>query len=190
MVSEFFKLSPLDILFTILGPIGQRSFSPWTFTPGITTSIYPNDPYNVRTSNSHICIIPQIESVKGVANVEEIAAVPGISGLMFGPGDFLIDSGLNIDKALSGDPEPAFLEAMGKFGAAAAKNNLPIFGGAMSLEQIPMLIQTGSRAICVQFDYWGLTRLLDSSLKTAKDHAKQFEGNPKPSMPNGQAKPE
>lgn len=97
------------------GPKRHRSFSPWTFTPGLTTSLYLNDPYNVATSNNHICIIPQIESVKGVANVEEIAAVEGVSALMFGPGDFTIDAGLDLGKALSGQPEAPFLEAMAKF---------------------------------------------------------------------------
>jgi 4-hydroxy-2-oxoheptanedioate aldolase len=27
-------------LLTMIGPIGQRSFSPWTFTPGLGTSLY------------------------------------------------------------------------------------------------------------------------------------------------------
>jgi 4-hydroxy-2-oxoheptanedioate aldolase len=149
-----------------------------------------SDPYNIATANKHVCLIPQIESVKGIANVEEIAAVPGISALMFGPGDYLIDAGLDIGRALSGNPEPAFLEAMGKFGAAAAKNNLPIFGGALSVDMIPMMIQQGSRAIAVQFDVWGFTRLIDSSLKAGREHAKGFEGNPRGGVPNGEAKPE
>jgi 4-hydroxy-2-oxoheptanedioate aldolase len=65
-------------------------------------------------------------------NAEEIAAVPGISGLMFGPGDFMIDAGMDIDALLNGRPDPKFLEAMGRFNAAAAKNDLPIFGYVLS----------------------------------------------------------
>lgn len=91
-------------------------------------SLYPNDSYNVATSNNHVCIIPQIESVKGVENVEEIAAVSGVSALMFGPGDYMIDAGLDLSNALSGEPHPTFAKAMGKFGAAAHANDLPIFG--------------------------------------------------------------
>jgi 4-hydroxy-2-oxoheptanedioate aldolase len=109
---------------------------------------------------------------------------------MFGPGDFMIDAGLDLNTALGGQPDQVFLDAMAKFGGAAAKNNLPIFGGAMTVDQIPMLIQGGYRAIAVQFDVWGITRLFDSSLKTAKEHAKAFEGNPTGGMQNGQAKPE
>lgn len=102
----------------------------------------------------------------------------------------MIDAGLDLGKALGGQPEPAFLEAMGKFGAAAAKNNLPIMGGAISPEMIPTLIQTGTRAIAVQFDVWAFSRMVENSVNEAREYAKQFEGNPKPSLPNGQGKPE
>jgi 4-hydroxy-2-oxoheptanedioate aldolase len=155
-------------------PLGHRSFSPWTFTPGVTdASLYPRDPYNVATANNHVCIIPQIESVKGLENVEEIAAVPGVHALMFGPGDFMIDAGLDLLSVMNGTPDQGLLDAMGKFGAAAQKNGLPIFGGAMSIEQVPMLIQQGFRAIAVQFDVWGLTRLVHTSLKQGREYAKQ-----------------
>lgn len=80
----------------------------------------------MTNSNRHIVVIPQIESVKGVENAEEIAAVEGISGLMFGPGDYMADAGIPLK--LGGEPHPDFLAGMGKFAAAAAKNNLPLFG--------------------------------------------------------------
>jgi 4-hydroxy-2-oxoheptanedioate aldolase len=142
-----------------------------------------SDPYNIATANKHVCLIPQIESVKGIANVEEIAAVPGISALMFGPGDYLIDSGLDLSRALNGNPEPQFLEAMGKFNAAAAKNNIPIFGGAQTLSMIPHLIETGHRAIAVQFDVWAFTKMIDSSLVDARESARKFEKNTNGSIP-------
>jgi 4-hydroxy-2-oxoheptanedioate aldolase len=63
--------------------------------------------------------------------------------------------------------------------------------GALSLDMIPMLIQTGSRAICVQFDVWGFTRLIADSLKTARDHASSFKGMKLgEKVANGQPKPE
>jgi 4-hydroxy-2-oxoheptanedioate aldolase len=112
-----------------------------------------------------VCIIPQIESVKELANIEEIAAVSGISALMFGAGDFMIDASIDLNRTFSGNPEPAFLEAMGKLNAAAAaKYNLPIFGSAMSVNMVPTMIQTGFRAIAVQFDVWGFTKLIDGSV--------------------------
>jgi 4-hydroxy-2-oxoheptanedioate aldolase len=68
-------------------PKGQRSFSPWTFTPGISNhSLYVDDEWNMKNSNHHICLIAQIESVEGLNNIEEIAAMPEVDALMFGPG--------------------------------------------------------------------------------------------------------
>lgn len=111
----------------IIAPIGKRSFSPWTFTPGISdTSLYKGDPFNMGTSNRHTAIFAQIESVKGVENVDEIAALEGVSGLMFGPGDYMADAGLELK--LGGEPHPTFAAAFGKFVAAGQKHGKPLIG--------------------------------------------------------------
>ena len=77
----------------------------------------------MTNSNKHVCLIPQIESVKGLANIEEIAAVPGIAALMFGPGDYCADAGIPLTFQ-----EPEFFAAVGKVTATAKKFNLPLFG--------------------------------------------------------------
>lgn len=64
-----------------------------------------------------------------------------------------------------------------------------MFSGVLGLDQIPMAIQSGMRAIAVQFDVWGATRLFANSLEEGWKHAKSFEGNPKPTMSNGHTKP-
>ena len=101
--------------------------SPWTFTPGITdASLFPNDPNNFHTANNHIAVIPQIESVKGLENVEEIAQVEGVSAMFFGPGDYCADAGIVF--GLTSPPPPELFEAMGKFAAAGQKYNIPLMG--------------------------------------------------------------
>lgn len=160
-----------DIIKTIrYPPHGHRSFSPWIFTPGISdASLYPNDQFNIATAQRHVAIIPQIESVKGVEAADEIAALEGVSGLMFGPGDFMLDAGLPVQ--LGGVPHPDFLAAMGKFGAAGAKHNKPLLAGALSIDQIPFMISQGFRAIAVTFDVWGIAGFVDGKLKEARAHA-------------------
>lgn len=37
-----------------------------------------------------------------------------------------------------------------------------------------MLLEHGTRAICVQFDFWGFSKLIDSSLKTGWEYAERF----------------
>lgn len=153
-------------------PIGKRSFSPWTFTPGISdASLYPGDNFNVATSNNHICVIPQVETVLGIENVEEIAAVPGIHGLMFGPGDYMISAGLPLK--LGGEPHPTFLAAMTRLVTAAKTNDLPLFGAAQTPDLIPVLAQQGYAAIAVAFDYWGLAGLVADAMKKGKEFVKQ-----------------
>jgi 4-hydroxy-2-oxoheptanedioate aldolase len=39
--------------------------------------------------------------------------VEGISALFFGPGDYMIEAGTDLDGFLSGNPDPKFFEAMG-----------------------------------------------------------------------------
>jgi 2-keto-3-deoxy-L-rhamnonate aldolase RhmA len=77
----------------------------------------------MTTSNRHVAVIAQIESVKGVENVEEIAAVEGVSALMFGPGDYMADAGIPLSLDT---PDPRLMEAMGKFAAAGRKYHLPL----------------------------------------------------------------
>jgi 2-keto-3-deoxy-L-rhamnonate aldolase RhmA len=39
----------------------------------------------MKNSNNHICLIAQIESVEGLNNIEEIAAMPEVDALVLGP---------------------------------------------------------------------------------------------------------
>ncbi len=56
---------------------------------------------HMHQSNENILSIIMIESRAGVENIEAIAAVDGIDGIMFGPGDLSQDMGLDLvsDKA-------------------------------------------------------------------------------------------
>ncbi|MCB8836274.1 4-hydroxy-2-oxoheptanedioate aldolase [Aurantimonas sp. VKM B-3413] len=45
------------------------------------------------TANDEICLLLQIETLKGLAAIEEIAAVEGVDGLFIGPSDLAADMG-------------------------------------------------------------------------------------------------
>lgn len=45
-------------------------------------------------ANETVAVIPMIETVEALKNIDEIAAVPGVSGLFFGPFDFSVSAGL------------------------------------------------------------------------------------------------
>lgn len=80
----------------------------------------------MKTANNHIAVVAQIESVKGVKNVREIAAVEGVSAMLFGPGDFSADAGIPLK--LGGEPHPTLGAAIGDWVAAGRENGIPLLG--------------------------------------------------------------
>lgn len=64
-------------------PRGQRSFGP-------TRASFAMPGYNVKDANSDVLAFAMIETADGVANLDEIAATPGIDGLYVGPADLTL----------------------------------------------------------------------------------------------------
>ena len=50
-------------------------------------SRFGTTPDYLRTANDHICVVLQLETPQAMANLEAIAAVPGVDALFVGPGD-------------------------------------------------------------------------------------------------------
>lgn len=73
-----------------------------------------------RRAHEEICILVQIETRKGLDNLEAIAAVPGIDGLFIGPGDLSSDLGYLGDQ---GNPEIVELieKTIGRIVAAGSR---------------------------------------------------------------------
>lgn len=87
-------------------PAGSRSFGPMMAS---LTSSKGDLPYFERARRGDIAIIPMIESREGLANVDKIMAVSGVSGVFIGPFDLRLALGLpgGIDGR-----EPIFEEAI------------------------------------------------------------------------------
>ena len=69
-------------------PLGQRSYGGRRMLDRYGVGYY-------RTANDDSLLLVQIESVEGFSNAEQIAAVPGIDGLFFGPTDYALDRGIS-----------------------------------------------------------------------------------------------
>ncbi|KAG9948020.1 Phosphoenolpyruvate/pyruvate domain-containing protein, partial [Aureobasidium melanogenum] len=98
--------------FPPLGLRGQGSAFP-AIGHGLTTPEY------MKTANETLLTIVQIETKEGVANVDEIAAVPGVDYLFIGPND-LAQSVLGYTPARGDEPE--FVDAIQKIVTAARKH--------------------------------------------------------------------
>lgn len=172
-------------------PLGSRSYPPLALF-GKQTSTKPGETvYDVW--NNHAAVFAQIEDVEGVANVEEIAAVPGsklyalscclsyytlciaftnsstlVDALMVGAGDLRCSMGLEVGSQ-DGD-EPVFLEAMEKIQRAADKNGLAVLGFAMTPEILERRLKLGWRAFIVHSDGAGVFK---SGMKAFEDSTSQ-----------------
>ncbi|KAK5997072.1 4-hydroxy-2-oxovalerate aldolase-like protein [Cladobotryum mycophilum] len=150
-------------------PVGRRSFSPWVFTPGISdASLYEDDGFNMQSSNRHVAVIAQIESVEGVKNIDEIAAVKGVSAMMFGPGDFSADARIPMSLNFA-QPHPTLVDALEKFAKAGQKAGIPLLGYAADAKMIPAMVDQGYRMILLMFDVWGVSHLLHGKVQEAKE---------------------
>lgn len=70
------------VQYTFYPPLGQRGIAPyWPLVAGEDWSNV------VRTANDETVLLIQIESVEAYHNLEAIAAVPGVDGLVVGPMD-------------------------------------------------------------------------------------------------------
>ena len=104
-------------------PLGRRGFNVRTRGMGFGME---NLPDVLARANARTHLFVQIETVEAVANIDEILAVEGLSGIFMGPGDLAVDMGCT---GQMGDPKlrEAVLSCLAK--ARAAGNRYMIAAG-------------------------------------------------------------
>ncbi|MFO0875867.1 MAG: aldolase/citrate lyase family protein [Gemmataceae bacterium] len=129
----------------------------------------------VKAANEQTFVVVQLEDADAVARADEIAAVPGVDVLFFGPGDFSI---------LSGFPgqmdHPAIAQAMEKISQAARRAGKHWGMPCFSVEHGQRLLQMGARFIAHGADIVLLKRGLEAIQAQFKPLGFGFAG---PRMP-------
>lgn len=112
----------------------------------------------ISHSNRECLIILQIESPEALEQVEEIAAVPGFDGLLFGPGDF----SHRIGKAgqLNDD---AVVDARQRVAIAAQKHGKFAMTAGL-IAPLPILLSEGYRVLGIGADVVALTGYIKQRL--------------------------
>ncbi|TBL70536.1 HpcH/HpaI aldolase family protein [Paenibacillus thalictri] len=85
----------------------------------------------MKAANQHTVILAQIESQQGLRQLEEIAGVQGLDGLIVGPNDLAQDLGISGTRN-----HPALMEAIGRIAAAARTAGI---GSGIISSQIDLL---------------------------------------------------
>lgn len=130
----------------------------------------------IKHSNSEKFIILQIESPEGLANVEQIAAVPGFDILLLGPGDF----SHRIGKAGQiNDPE---VVAARKRVAAVARQHGKFVMSAGLIAPLPELVAEGHQMFGLGADVVALTGYFEQRLKHMSGLVEALPAGAKPKM--------
>ncbi|KAF8542581.1 HpcH/HpaI aldolase/citrate lyase family protein [Trichophaea hybrida] len=103
---------------------GERSLSPSALIAGATDMAPPGSCHE-KVADAHIAVIVQIESTLALENVEAIAATPGVSALMLGPGDLRMSLGLP-SKRLGEHDDPRFLGKVERLIEVSQKYRKPL----------------------------------------------------------------
>jgi 4-hydroxy-2-oxoheptanedioate aldolase len=102
-------------------------------------------PDYIRQANARTFIFVQIEDPASLDRVEKIAAVPGIDGIFFGPGDFSV---------LAGIPEqfdhPMIVNAQKRIAAACASNGIRWGMPGLSMDHMRNILKMNASFIA-----WG-----------------------------------
>lgn len=143
-------------------PKGRRSFGP------VRVGMRDGPGYFFE-ANDCVTVIPMIETPEALANVDEIAAVPGVDALFVGPFDLSIALGLPPG---DNDGKPAFDAAIAKVSAAARAANIAM--AVLSNAKVaPLRIAQGFRMISTTTDINALSMAARADLEAVKAAANQ-----------------
>lgn len=119
-----------------------------------------NEGYKARW-NSQGFVAVQIESVKGLKNIEAIAKVEGVTQLFFGPSDYSADAGVTIDSVHT-------LEVAKRIADVARDNGLDCGAVTFPSGTAAKLAEFGYTHVSVTSDVGALSQALARDLGDAK----------------------
>ncbi|KAG6826403.1 hypothetical protein H0H92_015968 [Tricholoma furcatifolium] len=140
-------------------PQGHRSYPPFALIFGMQDTA-PEGKTWLDVASEHCAIIPQIESRKGVENLEEIMQIPGVDGIMIGFGDLQLD--------LGADNKQEMEEMTTRINSLAKKYKMPLVGVAQE-HQLAQRYKEGYRVLVNAMDVWILAYGVEKELKTARE---------------------
>lgn len=131
----------------------------------------------LENSNRERLVILQIESPEALKHAEEIAAVPGFDGLLFGPGDFSHRLG---ETGRMDHPE---VIAARRRVAAAARANGKFAMTAGLFAPMPEIVAEGYQLIGIGADVAFLANSIRQRLDQVRDQTKALPAPGKPTTP-------
>ena len=145
-------------------PRGNRGFG----AVAVRAGYYNRHADYLERETQEICILPQIESKNGYANLDAIASVKGIGGIFLGPIDLAVDMGHGINIF-----HPEVEAAMDDMIKRIHAKNIPVGTIALTPEQAKRFADLGASFLALGGDTGFLAAAADNTLSTYK---KSIEG--------------
>ncbi|MCO5089847.1 aldolase/citrate lyase family protein [Bosea sp. (in: a-proteobacteria)] len=122
-------------------PVGMRGMC-----PDVRATRYRNEVWEEYARNpfDHVAVIPLIEDIRAVENIDAIMAVDGIDSILFGPGDFAVSIGA-AQEGFTDEIMGRTREALQRVCKAAAKHDVYVFA-------IPLELRDPTRIMNELFD--------------------------------------
>lgn len=140
-------------------PLGDRGLD----GSGLDSDFYLGDAATYpERANRETFLVVQIETPEAVANVDEIAAVPGVDGMFIGPGDL----GLRLRHSKTSS---TLDEAIDKVSAAAKRHGKAWGCPAGTPEQLKKMRERGAQILAHGSEFMGLKAMLEGA-------ARNFDG--------------
>lgn len=123
-------------------PLGFRSFGP------VRASIYGGEDYGAR-ANDELLVMPMIETVEALENIEEILATPGVDAAYVGPADLSLAMGKEpgLDRT-----DPEVVEAQKTIAAACRRHGVVAGIHVATPEYGQKMIEAGYRFVTLGSD--------------------------------------
>ncbi len=124
---------------------------------GAKATNFGRNPGYLKTANEGICLLVQIETREGIANMDAILAVDGVDGIFFGPSDLSANFG-HIGQGGHPEVKAAIIDGIGR-ARAAGKG-----AGVMTLEDelIAAYRDAGANFLSIGHDINLLSRATDA----------------------------
>ena len=131
------------------GPEGIRGCSPRR-----ASDYYLKLQEYIESANQEVMVIPQIESMQAVNEIDEILSVEGIDAISIGSWDLSSSISMDYLRLLGTDefPHPKVKEEMRKVTDACQRMHIPVVTGAANAEDANRLIDKGNNLILLGED--------------------------------------
>jgi 2-keto-3-deoxy-L-rhamnonate aldolase RhmA len=144
-------------------PEGKRGLCPGLRVPGYSVTEFA--PY-MRDNNANLYVIPMIETVEGLAHVDEICAIDSVKALVFASGELSFAMG----EGAAADSSPKIQDAYRTVHAAARQHNVALIGGPIlkpTAESCAKALDDGISVLCIGLDTLAFRLLCEATVAAA-----------------------